>query len=165
MDDDRNSDPRPLILATLGGGGWHRQTHRILEQWSAETFRFAYVYAHHSGNRSASRLAMPHPGPRYPIRYLGPRRKRSSRFVLEPVRFVASLLEALRLVRRLRPQAILAIAHSAAAPLVLAGKLCRIRCVFVESLTRVDDLSLAGRIIYHLGLAARQYVQWPSLQR
>ena len=47
---------RALILVTLGGGGWHRQTYRVLQRYSPDEFRFAYVYGHHSGNHSARRL-------------------------------------------------------------------------------------------------------------
>ncbi len=156
-------DNRALILVTLGGGGWHRETYRILQQYSPEEFRFAYVYGHHSGNHSAGRLPMPHPGKCYPLHYLGPTRKHALRFFPNTARFVLSFFEAQALVRRLRPDAILALGHSSAVPLFAAGRLLGIRCVFIESLTRVVELSVAGRIVYRLGLAKRLYVQWPKL--
>lgn len=157
------ADTRPLVLVTLAGGGWHRETFRILERWPRSTFRVAYVYGHHSRNHSAARLPMPHDGPRFPIRYLGPTRKRARRWVTNTVRFGLSFLEGFRLMGRLRPQAVLAVGHPAAVPLFLAAKLWRAHTVFVESLTRVHDLSLTGRIIYRLRLAHRVYVQWPGL--
>ena len=157
------SDPRPLVLVTLGGGGWHRETCRVLEQCPPDEFRVAYVYGHHSGNHSAGRLPMPIDGPRFPIRYLGPTRKQRLRWITNSLRFAASFVEGFRLVRRLRPHAILAVGHPAAVPLFLAAKFWRARTVFVESLTRVHDLSVTGRIVYRLGLAQRMYVQWPRL--
>ncbi len=157
------ADDRPLILVTLGGGGWHRQTYRILERLSADEFRFAYVYAHHSGNRSAGRLPMPHPGDRFALRYLGPTRRHALSMVTNTARFAWSFVEAVRLVRRLRPRAIFALGHSAAFPLFVVGKVMGIKCVFIESLTRANQLSIAGKIVYHLRLAHQMYVQWPAL--
>jgi UDP-N-acetylglucosamine:LPS N-acetylglucosamine transferase len=157
-------DNRPLILVTLGGGGWHRETYRILERYSPDEFRFAYVYGHHSGDHSTRRLPMPHPGERYPMHYLGPTRKHPLRFVSNTARFALSFFEAFHIVRRLQPDAIFALGHSGAIPLFAVAKLFRIKCVFVESLTRIVELSLAGRIVYHLRLAKRLYVQWAKLQ-
>lgn len=151
------------MLVTLAGGGWHRETYRVLEQYPPGDFRAAYVYGHHSGNHSAARLPMPHDGPRFPMRYLGPTRKQRFRWATNSVRFAVSFVEGFRLVRRLRPQAILAVGHPAAIPLFLAAKVWRARTVFVESLTRVHDLSMTGRVIYRLHLAHRMYVQWPRL--
>ncbi len=159
----QRADNRALILVTLGGGGWHREMYRILQRYSPDEFRFAYVYGHHSGNHSTGRLPMPHPGERYPLHYLGPTRKHLLRFLPNSARFVMSFFEAMALVRRLRPDAILALGHSSAIPLFVAGKLLRIRCVFIESLTRVAEMSVSGRIVYRLGLAKRLYVQWPKL--
>lgn len=156
-------DDRTLILVTLGGGGWHRQMYQILQRYSPAEFRFEYVYGHHSGNHSTGRLPMPHPGPRHPLHYLGPTQKHALRLVANTARFLLSFFEALALVRRLRPDAILALGHSSAVPLFTAGRLMGIRCVFIESLTRVVEMSIAGRIVYRLGLAKRMYVQWPGL--
>ncbi len=107
---------------------------------------------------------MPHPGVRYPIHFLGPTRRHWLRHITNNARLILSVIEAFQLIRRLRPSAILALAHSNAVPLFLAAKVWGIKCVFVESLTRVEDLSVTGRIIYHLRLAKRMYVQWPQLR-
>lgn len=37
--------------------------------------------------------------------------------------------------------------------------------IYIESFCRVKTLSLTGRIIYHLRLADRFFVQWPSLAK
>ena len=158
-----SKDDRPLVLVTLAGGGWHRETCRVLEQYPPDLFRVAYVYGHHSGNRSAARLPMPVEGPRFAIRYLGPTRQSAMRWLANPARFGMSVFEGFQLVRRLRPAAILSVGHPAAIPLFLAARVWRARTVFVESLTRVHDLSLTGRLIYRMRLADRMYVQWPRL--
>jgi len=163
--DRTRSENRPLVLVTLFGGGWHRETYRILEQFPTDEFAFAYVYGHHSGVHGAADDPMPHPGPCYPIHYLGPTRKHPLRFFSNTARLALSIIESVRLVRRLRPHAILALGTATAIPLFMAGKLFRVPCVFVESLTRVEQMSLTGRILYRLRLADRFYVQWAGLQQ
>lgn len=158
-----SQDERALILVLLAGGGWHRQLYRIVERMPAERFRFAYVYAHHNGNHSTKRLPMPHTGERYPLRGLGQTRQHPWRHVTNIGRFLAAFVESAILVRRLNPCAVLGVAHSSAIPLLAAARLWGKRGVFIESLTRVRELSRSGRIIYNLRLATDLYVQWPQL--
>jgi beta-1,4-N-acetylglucosaminyltransferase len=40
----------------------------------------------------------------------------------------------------------------------------RTRIVYVESIARVASLSLSGKILYHMRMADRFFVQWPALQ-
>lgn len=72
---------------------------------------------------------------------------------------LANLRLAWRVVRRERPRVILSTGAALAVPFFFVGKLHGCRLVFVESLTRTDDLSLAGRIVYPLADAF--FVQWP----
>ncbi|HET8863035.1 MAG TPA: UDP-N-acetylglucosamine--LPS N-acetylglucosamine transferase [Solirubrobacterales bacterium] len=67
---------------------------------------------------------------------------------------------AWRTVRRERPDAILSTGAALAVPFFLVGKLHGVRLVYVESLTRTDGLSLAGRLVYPLADAF--FVQWPE---
>jgi beta-1,4-N-acetylglucosaminyltransferase len=67
---------------------------------------------------------------------------------------------ALRLVWRLRPKVILTSGAGVAVPFAWAGRLLGARVVFVESLTRIDSVSLSCRMI--APVAARIYVQWPD---
>lgn len=159
------ADARPLVLVTLCGGGWHREAQRVLEQFPADQFRFAYVYGHCRGVHGAARLEMPHDGPRYPMHYLGPTRSPWFGRFSNTARFAWSMLEADRLVKRLRPAAIIAIGTAMAVPLFVAGRRHGATCVFVESLTRFRNLSATGRWVRRLRLADRLYVQWPQLQR
>ena len=160
---ESTSESAPLILVALCGGGWHRETLRILERIPPGEFRFAYAYGYCSGVHGAARLPMPHAGPCFPIHYLGPTQKRWSRFFLNPLRLAASFVEAWRLVRKLRPAAVFALGTATAVPLFFAARCHGAACVFVESLTRVEALSLTGRIVKRLRLADRLYVQWEEL--
>jgi UDP-N-acetylglucosamine:LPS N-acetylglucosamine transferase len=154
---------KPLVLVTLCGGGWHPEMCRILDRFPPEEFRFAYAYGHCNGVHGAARLPVPHEGPRYPIHFLGPTRWRPRHLLTNPARLFLSFIEAYRLVSRLQPTAVLALGTSTAIPLFFAAKCLGVRSVFVESLTRVERLSMTGRIVRRLGLADRLYVQWPRL--
>ncbi len=76
---------------------------------------------------------------------------------------LANLRLAWSLVRRERPEAILSTGAALAVPFFLVGKLFGARLVYVESLTRIEGLSLTGRIVYPLADAF--FVQWPTTTR
>lgn len=73
---------------------------------------------------------------------------------------IANLRLAWRLVRERRPEVILSTGAALAVPFFLVGKLHGARLVYVESLTRTDSLSLAGRLVYPFADAF--FVQWPE---
>jgi UDP-N-acetylglucosamine:LPS N-acetylglucosamine transferase len=73
---------------------------------------------------------------------------------------LANLRLAWRVVRSRRPEAILSTGAALAVPFFIVGKLHGCRLVYVESLTRSEELSLAGKIVYPLADAF--FVQWPS---
>jgi UDP-N-acetylglucosamine:LPS N-acetylglucosamine transferase len=80
-------------------------------------------------------------------------------------RNVPNLLRNLRLavglLRRERPSAILTTGAGVAVPFAWIGWLMRIPTVYVESVTRIDALSLSGRMI--APVAGHMYGQWPEL--
>lgn len=64
-------------------------------------------------------------------------------------------------LRRERPSAIVSTGAGVAVPFMLIGRLLGIRTIYIDSLTRTDDLSLSGRLLYrwvHTFL-----VQWPAV--
>lgn len=76
-------------------------------------------------------------------------------------RFAQNLWLARRLLRRIRPAAIVTTGAGVAVPFAWLGRLQRIPVVYVESLTRIHELSLSGRMIRPV--ASQFYVQWPEL--
>jgi beta-1,4-N-acetylglucosaminyltransferase len=70
---------------------------------------------------------------------------------------------AWRVIRERRPQVILSTGAALAVPFFLVGKTLGCRVVYVESLTRIRDLSLSGRLVYPLADAF--FVQWPTTTR
>lgn len=75
-------------------------------------------------------------------------------------RLLANLRLAWKVVREKRPRVILSTGAALAVPFFLVGKLHGCRLVYVESLTRTDGLSLAGRLVYPFADAF--FVQWPG---
>jgi hypothetical protein len=57
---------------------------------------------------------------------------------------------------------VLGVSH--AVPMLLAARILGRPTIFIESITRVDRLSLTGRLVRGLRLASRLLVQWPGLQ-
>jgi UDP-N-acetylglucosamine:LPS N-acetylglucosamine transferase len=71
-----------------------------------------------------------------------------------------NLVLSWRVLRRRRPEAIISTGAALAVPFFVFGRLLGIRCVYVESVTRTESLSLSGRLVYPL--ANRFFVQWPA---
>ena len=76
---------------------------------------------------------------------------------------LASLFQAFRVCRRVRPQATLGSGPSLMVPVALATKVLGAKVIFVETGSRVTRLSLTGRIM--LRLADLFFVQWEQLQQ
>jgi hypothetical protein len=72
--------------------------------------------------------------------------------------FLRNLLLAWRTIRARDPDVILSTGAALAVPFFLVGKLLGKRLVYVESLTRVNDLALSGSLVYPI--ADTFFVQW-----
>jgi beta-1,4-N-acetylglucosaminyltransferase len=70
---------------------------------------------------------------------------------------------AWRIIRKRDPDAILSTGAGVSVPFFWVGRLLGRRCVYVESLTRLDSLSLSGRLVYPV--ASEFFVQWPGASR
>lgn len=75
--------------------------------------------------------------------------------------FLTNLPRVCRIVARERPDLILSTGASLAVSVAIAAKLFGCRFVYVESISRSQDLSLSGQLVYYL--ADQFYVQWPGL--
>lgn len=74
-----------------------------------------------------------------------------------------NLWEALRILRKERPDVILSTGAGPAVPFALIGRLLGIYVVYVETITSVSVPSLTGKIMYRL--ANIFYYQWETLGR
>jgi beta-1,4-N-acetylglucosaminyltransferase len=68
---------------------------------------------------------------------------------------------AFRMLRRERPAAILTTGAGVAVPFAWVGRLLGVPTIYIESVTRIDGLSLSARLIKPV--ATRMYAQWPEL--
>jgi UDP-N-acetylglucosamine:LPS N-acetylglucosamine transferase len=76
---------------------------------------------------------------------------------------VRNLALAWRLLRQLRPRAIVTTGAGVAVPFAWIGRALGARVAYVESVTRMSEPSLSCRLIKPV--ASRVYVQWPELAR
>jgi UDP-N-acetylglucosamine transferase subunit ALG13 len=78
-----------------------------------------------------------------------------------PLRALANLRAALGVVVRDRPRLVVSSGAGVVVPFCLLARLFGARLVFVETMARVESLSLAGRVLSRV--ADRVLVQWPEL--
>jgi beta-1,4-N-acetylglucosaminyltransferase len=80
-------------------------------------------------------------------------------------RNVKNLLRNMRLavvvLRRERPAAILTTGAGVAVPFAWIGRMLGVKVFYVESVTRIEELSLSARLIRPV--AEQVFVQWPEL--
>ncbi|CAI5474177.1 unnamed protein product [Closterium sp. Yama58-4] len=82
---------------------------------------------------------------------------------------IAATLHAMLLVARVRPQLLLCNGPGTCLPICIAVFTLHVlgvqssSIVFVESVARVEHLSLTGRLLHRLGIVDRFFVQWPHL--
>jgi UDP-N-acetylglucosamine:LPS N-acetylglucosamine transferase len=77
--------------------------------------------------------------------------------------FFRNLRAAWRVLRTEDPSVIVSTGAGLALPFFVLGKLQRRRLVYVESITRVEELGLTGKLVYPL--ADTFFVQWSQLTR
>jgi beta-1,4-N-acetylglucosaminyltransferase len=74
---------------------------------------------------------------------------------------IKNLFLSWRVLRTMRPDVILTTGAGVAAPFLWIGRLLGIRTVFVESITRITELSLTAKLVYPV--VDRLLVQWEEL--
>jgi UDP-N-acetylglucosamine:LPS N-acetylglucosamine transferase len=73
-----------------------------------------------------------------------------------------NLVLAWIIVRRERPELILTTGAGVSVPFIIVGKLIGSQTVFIESITRIKQLSLSARLV--LPFVDILYVRWPKLK-
>ncbi len=76
---------------------------------------------------------------------------------------LVNVFEAMAILRRERPDVLLSTGAGPIVPFALAAKLFRIPVVFIETMTRIHEPSLTGKLMYRL--ADRFFYQWPTLAK
>jgi len=73
-----------------------------------------------------------------------------------------NFFKALWIVYNSKPDLVVTTGASLSVPFVLSSKLLGVKSIFIESISRSEDLSLSGKILYHF--VDELYVQWPQCQ-
>lgn len=151
------------LLIILGAGGHTKQMLRLVELLGPG-YDYHYVIADYD---DLSEHKIVQPGRVH--RILQPREKvRGETDSLPRVlrKLPVALSQAWRILSAARPDAVIGAGPSLQIPIALVARLRRVPVIFIETASRVESLSLTGRLIYRYRLADRFYVQWEQpLQR
>ena len=148
-----------LALTVLIGGGFTLETKYLLATLQ-DRYDFIYLVTEFGGTPGADLLPY---GESYPVPSFSSVTQKSFRRSMNA--FLRTLKTSFDVMRQRPIYAIIVVGCSHAVPMLLVGRLLRRKTVYCESITRVDRLSVTGKIIYHLRLAQIFIVQWPNLQR
>jgi len=74
---------------------------------------------------------------------------------------IRNLFLAFKIVKKEKPDAIISTGAGIAVPFIIIGKIFNIKTLYLESITRSEELSLSGRLVYPF--VDNLLVQWPEL--
>ncbi|MCB0170642.1 MAG: hypothetical protein KDJ97_08825 [Anaerolineae bacterium] len=148
-------DNKDKLLVILGEGGHTTELLHLVNRLG-ESFAYHYIVSKED-NLSANRITLPGP-----IYLLARPRGKSTRKLTAAILTLLVGVQAIFIVLRVRPKAILSTGPAIAVPISIVGKLLGTRIIFVETGSRVRTPSLTGRIMYRW--ADLFFVQWPQLK-
>lgn len=143
------------LMIVLGEGG-HTKEMLALVDLLGEGYRYAYLMTEQD-QLSAPKIRIP--GEQY--RIIRPRNKEDAIWRALP-KVVRSLWQSWRIMRRVRPHAIITCGPAIAIPACIWAKLLGAAVIFIETGSRIHQLSLTGKLVRYL--ADLYFVQWPQLQ-
>ena len=178
----RSPSPTLRTMVCLGSGGHTAEMFALLESLELSHYRpRCYVVAatdsgsaakaHAFEAAAAARLGSEPRASEYEVCVIRRSREVGQSYGSSVLTTLLALRDASALVWRRRPQLLLCNGPGTCLPLVLAASALRLvgrrACVLVylESICRVQKLSLTGALLYHLRLADALYVQWEGLRR
>jgi beta-1,4-N-acetylglucosaminyltransferase len=141
----RRSDARVEILLVCSSGGHLLQLRALRRAWSGRSALWVTF------DKSDARSLLAEDSVAYAY---GPTNRNIPNLLRN------SLL-AVRLIRRVRPRVVLTTGAGIAVPFAWVGRAFGARVVYVESITRIEDVSLTYRLV--APIADEIYVQWPEL--
>jgi len=82
---------------------------------------------------------------------------------MSAVRTVATLLLSFIYILLFRPEVVVSCGTGLTVPIFYSAHILKVKTVFIESMSRVESLSITGRML--LGKTSLFFVQWPMLAR
>ena len=152
-------DQAPTALTLLCGGGFLFETTRLLEQIGPRE-RFAFLATEFGG--IAGEDGIPD-GAMLPIPSFSTMTDAS--LLKSAKAFAAAFAITMGVLRQRSITSVVVVGASYALPMLMAARLKRRRAIYIETITRVDQLSTTGRAVYFFRLATTYIVQWPYLQQ
>ena len=143
------------LLIILGEGGHSKEILILVESLGAG-YDYEYVITRQD-TLSESKIA--YAGPIH--RVVRPRGKDDG-MLKAALKVIQCAFQALSILRRSRPDAMITSGPAVAVPFALWARLLGVDVIFVETGSRVHELSLTGRLMRPL--ANLFFVQWPQLQ-
>ena len=150
----RKGARRIKLMVTLAGGGFLLEAQSLLRRLGND-FDYCYITADDcmvpdeysqaevSFLRSFARLGEPHVWQRLPA-------------------FLRAIIQAHRALFRFKPDFVVCVGTALSVPICIAARALRIPSAYIDSITRFERPSQTAKIISHLRLADRIYVQWPD---
>jgi len=142
------------LLLVLGEGGHTKEMLRLAELLGPG-YRYSYVLVHDDAV-SATKITLA--GPIY--RVLRPRDK-THHAVMDALKTLVCACQALLILLRARPAAVISTGPGVAVPVCAVAKLLRCKVIFIETGSRIHALSATGRLVYRF--ADLFFVQWQEL--
>jgi UDP-N-acetylglucosamine:LPS N-acetylglucosamine transferase len=150
---------RPVALVVLSGGGFTFETKCLLASM-ADDVDFIYIRTKFGGVPGEGNIPF---GKSYIVPSFSTKTKKSLRRSIQA--FVETFAKTLYLVCTHSVDFLVTVGCSHAVPMFLAGRLSGRNTVYVESITRVNQLSTTGKIVYYFRLSTIFIVQWADLQK
>lgn len=149
---------KPTLLVVLSGGGFTFETKCILRAMEGDV-DLVYLATEFGGvpGEHGSPVGTSHRVPTFQT----VSNKSTSQSIYA---FLKVFLTTLAVIRRNKVNSVIGVGCSHAVPMFLAGMVLRRTNVFVESITRVNDLSNTGKLVYRMRLSHLFVVQWPGLK-
>ncbi|KAK9944192.1 hypothetical protein M0R45_009770 [Rubus argutus] len=164
--------PPPLsTLIILGSGGHTAEMLNLLSVLQKDRFSPRFYIAAATDNMSLQKARLHEETSRSQFMQIYRSREVGQSYLTSVVTTLIAMVHALWLMLRIRPQVILCNGPGTCVPLCVIAFLLKVVGIrwssvfYVESIARVQRLSLSGLLLYKLRVADQFFVQWPQLQK